>query len=210
MLPVCSPKLHLFKQKIQCTAKYYYFKLRFCIWTYFKMLVIPVMAKLNLQHHLHSSVSHDPSEIILICWFGAQETFHIIIPLQSQQDREDFHSAGLSLSFGNETDSPQNWSPADAGTDDSSQRLAAPQTGNGRENIDSVLFLAITLLKKLIWTIHFLVKKMIVITSPHSRACSGKRKAAKSLRSSGQSLSRSFSWENNSKTLRLSPAWSNS
>ncbi len=28
---------------------------------------------------LQSSVSHDPSEIILICWFDAQETFLIII-----------------------------------------------------------------------------------------------------------------------------------
>ncbi len=27
---------------------------------------------------LQSSVSHDPSEIILICWFAAQETFLII------------------------------------------------------------------------------------------------------------------------------------
>jgi len=27
---------------------------------------------------LRSSVSHDPSEIILICWFAAQETFIII------------------------------------------------------------------------------------------------------------------------------------
>jgi len=26
-----------------------------------------------------TSVSHDPSEISLICWFGAQETFLIII-----------------------------------------------------------------------------------------------------------------------------------
>ncbi len=29
---------------------------------------------------LQSSVSHDPSEIIIICWFAVQETFlHIII-----------------------------------------------------------------------------------------------------------------------------------
>ncbi len=28
---------------------------------------------------LQSSVSHDPSEIIQICWFAAQETFIIII-----------------------------------------------------------------------------------------------------------------------------------
>jgi len=32
------------------------------------------MAKLNL-----SSVSHDTSEIIIICWFGAQDTFLLII-----------------------------------------------------------------------------------------------------------------------------------
>jgi len=28
---------------------------------------------------LHSSMLHDPSEIIKLCWFGAQETFLIII-----------------------------------------------------------------------------------------------------------------------------------
>ncbi len=33
------------------------------------------MAKLNFQQSL---VSYDPSEIILICWFGSQETFIII------------------------------------------------------------------------------------------------------------------------------------
>ncbi len=38
------------------------------------MLFIPVMAKLNLQQP-----SHDTSEIIPIYWFGAQETFIIII-----------------------------------------------------------------------------------------------------------------------------------
>ncbi len=32
---------------------------------------------------LRSSVSHDPSEIILICWFAAQESFLIIILLFS-------------------------------------------------------------------------------------------------------------------------------
>jgi len=47
--------------------------------TYLKMSFIPVTAKLNFQQSLlQSSVSHDPSEIILICWFGAQETFIII------------------------------------------------------------------------------------------------------------------------------------
>jgi len=31
-----------------------------------------------------SSESHDPSEIILICWFAAQETFLIIINVKKQ------------------------------------------------------------------------------------------------------------------------------
>jgi len=38
------------------------------------MKFIPVMAKLNFQQ----SVSHDPSEIILICGFAIQKTFLII------------------------------------------------------------------------------------------------------------------------------------
>ncbi len=33
------------------------------------------MTKLNL--------SHDPSELILICWFGVQETFLIIINVEN-------------------------------------------------------------------------------------------------------------------------------
>ncbi len=32
---------------------------------------------------LQSSVSHDPSEIIIICWFAAQETFLIIINVEN-------------------------------------------------------------------------------------------------------------------------------
>ncbi len=34
------------------------------------------------QPFLQSSVSHDPSEIILIFWFVAQETFLIIIDIE--------------------------------------------------------------------------------------------------------------------------------
>jgi len=42
------------------------------------MCFIPVMAKLNFQHHyFHSSASHDPPKII--CLFAAQELFLIII-----------------------------------------------------------------------------------------------------------------------------------
>ncbi len=35
------------------------------------------------QPLLLSLVSHDPSEIILICWFGAQETFTIIVNVEN-------------------------------------------------------------------------------------------------------------------------------
>ncbi len=42
------------------------------------MSFIPVI-KLIFSIIIQSSVSHDPSEIILICWFAAQETFMIII-----------------------------------------------------------------------------------------------------------------------------------
>ncbi len=43
------------------------------------MQFIPVMAKLNFQQPLlQSSVSHGSSEIILMCWFGAQETLILI------------------------------------------------------------------------------------------------------------------------------------
>ncbi len=37
------------------------------------------MTKLNFQQHLlQFLVSHDPSEIILICWFAAQEAILVI------------------------------------------------------------------------------------------------------------------------------------
>jgi len=42
------------------------------------MYSIPVMALFSASL-LQSSESRDPSEIILICWFAAQETSHIII-----------------------------------------------------------------------------------------------------------------------------------
>ncbi len=40
----------------------------------FKMILISVMQ----SHQSVSLVSHDPSEMILVCWFAAQETFLII------------------------------------------------------------------------------------------------------------------------------------
>ncbi len=36
-----------------------------------------------INSSLQSSVSHDPSEIILICWFAAQETFLIIFNVET-------------------------------------------------------------------------------------------------------------------------------
>ncbi len=39
------------------------------------------MTNQNFQHHY--SVSHNPSEIILIGWFAAQETFFIIINIEN-------------------------------------------------------------------------------------------------------------------------------
>ncbi len=34
---------------------------------------------------LQSLISHDPSEIILICWFAAQDTIHIIIRAENRR-----------------------------------------------------------------------------------------------------------------------------
>jgi len=43
------------------------------------------MAKLNSFASLpQSSVSHDPSEIILICWSAVQETFITIINVENR------------------------------------------------------------------------------------------------------------------------------
>jgi len=41
------------------------------------------MTKLIFSSLLQSSVSHDPSEIILICWFAAQETFITVINVEN-------------------------------------------------------------------------------------------------------------------------------
>ncbi len=41
-----------------------------------------MIAKLNLQTLLQSSVTHEPSEIILIWWFSAQETFVLLSVLK--------------------------------------------------------------------------------------------------------------------------------
>ncbi len=66
---------------------------------YLKIELIPLIAKLNFQQPLiESSVSHDPSEIIEICWFGAQDFF--LISVKSSYIAEYFrrnHDAFLGL-----------------------------------------------------------------------------------------------------------------
>ncbi len=51
----------------------------FLIYSYDAKLIV-MMHEFSL---FQSSVSHDPSEIILICWFAAQETFLIIINVEN-------------------------------------------------------------------------------------------------------------------------------
>ncbi len=72
-------RLHLFDEKYSKNSnilKYYYnLKELFSIWIYFKIVFIPVI-KAASSSSLHVTWS---SEIIIICWFAAQETFLIII-----------------------------------------------------------------------------------------------------------------------------------
>ncbi len=42
------------------------------MWIYSKIYYIPVIKAEFSASLLQSSVSHDPSELILICWFAAQ------------------------------------------------------------------------------------------------------------------------------------------
>ncbi len=57
------PRLHLFDQTVLKTDILFYLNI-------FSNLIYFCDSKLNFQHHYSS----DPSEIILICWFAAQET----------------------------------------------------------------------------------------------------------------------------------------
>ncbi len=59
-------------------VKYYYnFKYLFSMWIYFQIEFIFVMQSWIFSIITQSLVSHDPSEIILMC-FDAKETFIII------------------------------------------------------------------------------------------------------------------------------------
>jgi len=84
----CSSRLHLFDQKcsksvILCNI------IAILKWLFFyfnKVSFIPVIKASLLQ----SSVSHDPSEIIKIWWFAAQETFLININVENNCDASYF------------------------------------------------------------------------------------------------------------------------
>ncbi len=72
----CLSKLHLFEQiysKSSIIVKYYYhncFLFEYMLKINFFAVIKAVFSASSLQ----SSVSHDPSEIILIYWFAAQKT----------------------------------------------------------------------------------------------------------------------------------------
>ncbi len=53
------------------------------MWIYCKTSFISVIKAEFSASLLQSSVSHDPSEIILIYWFAARETFLIIINVEN-------------------------------------------------------------------------------------------------------------------------------
>ncbi len=88
-------RLHFFDQKysrIRNIVKYYYnLKELFSMWIYCKMYFITVIKAVFSSSLLQSSVSHDPSEIILIYWFAPQETFVIIINVILNIDYYDYH-----------------------------------------------------------------------------------------------------------------------
>ncbi len=85
---ICLPSLHLFERKNTVNSKYCKILLQFwmyCkIWIYCQIKFIPVIkAEFSASLILQSSVLHDPSKIIIICWFAAQETFLIIIIVEN-------------------------------------------------------------------------------------------------------------------------------
>ncbi len=89
--------LYLFNQKQKKTG---------ILWNgitiYNKMFLFKYILKCNLfmwckaESLLQSSVSHDPSEIIRICWFAAQETFLII---SSDENIDDSYFCGYFFHY---------------------------------------------------------------------------------------------------------------
>ncbi len=69
------------------------------MWIYYKIQFIPLIKAVFSASLLQSSVSHDPSEIILIYWFPAQETFLIIINVENSCAGKYFCENHETLSF---------------------------------------------------------------------------------------------------------------
>ncbi len=73
----CSSRLHLFDQ---IYSKNCQILLSLKIAVFYVNIIEKAVFSASL---LQSSVSHDPSEIIIICWFAAQEIFLIIINVEN-------------------------------------------------------------------------------------------------------------------------------
>ncbi len=82
---VCLPMLKNAQLQNRNIVKYYKsLQYLFSMWIYFKIVFIAVMHSCYFQHLLlQSSVVTWSSEIILIWWFAAQETFLIIINVEN-------------------------------------------------------------------------------------------------------------------------------
>ncbi len=68
----------LFDQKFTTILKYYYSLNTHFLFEYVLKCNLFLWRKAEVSALFQSSVSHDPSEIMKICWFAAQETFMII------------------------------------------------------------------------------------------------------------------------------------
>ncbi len=80
----CSPRLHLIDQKHSKIVKLYYnSKQAFSMWIYVKMSFISVMRSCIFSIITPVFSVTWSSEIIIICWFAAQETFLIIINVEN-------------------------------------------------------------------------------------------------------------------------------
>ncbi len=81
---LCSPNLHLIKNTLKTVSwKWLPFKITHPLLYYNSNVIYSFDGKAELSSLLQSSVSHDPSEIILTCWVGAQETLLININVKT-------------------------------------------------------------------------------------------------------------------------------
>ncbi len=72
-----SARMHLFNQKWMIKNIFFEFKITVLYFNIFQNVIYYIT-------FIQSSVSHDPSEIILICWFAAQENVSFIINVENR------------------------------------------------------------------------------------------------------------------------------